>query len=93
MPCSRVIGVALLAALLLAAHSRASTFVDVTANAGLNHLQYDLPDPPTERDFQTYLTGGAAAADYNRDGWVDLSRASMAPIFSTAIGVMEPSKR
>ncbi len=72
MPRSRVIGVALLAALLLAAHSRASTFVDVTAIAGLNHLQYDLPDPPTERDFQTYLTGGAAAADYNRDGWVDL---------------------
>jgi len=46
-------------------------FTDVTLSAGLTHTQWDpsanpfLGEPPR-------MTGGAAAGDFDRDGWVDL---------------------
>ncbi len=46
-------------------------FSDVTVAAGLDYLQYVLPNfpPLSEAD---YFSGGAAAGDYDGDGWVDL---------------------
>jgi hypothetical protein len=44
-------------------------FTDVTADAGLDYLQYDGRFPINGRD---YMTGAAAAGDYDRDGWIDL---------------------
>jgi hypothetical protein len=44
---------------------------DVTAEAGVDYLQLDLGAIPTDEET-TYMTGGAAAADYDGDGWVDL---------------------
>lgn len=43
-------------------------FTNVTASAGLNYVQYpgNAPGPGLFR------TGGAAAGDYDNDGWVDL---------------------
>ena len=47
------------------------TFTDVTAAAGVDYLQYQVPSPPLESDAE-YMTGGVAAGDYDGDGWVDL---------------------
>ncbi len=46
-------------------------FSDVTAAAGVEYLQYVLPRiaPISEAE---YYSGGAAAGDYDGDGWVDL---------------------
>lgn len=45
------------------------TFIDVTTTAGVDYIQHQLP---AREERQTYMSGGAAAADFNRDGWVDL---------------------
>jgi hypothetical protein len=46
-------------------------FTDVTVAAGVDYLQYQVTNPPVAADMP-YMTGGAAAADYDDDGWVDL---------------------
>jgi hypothetical protein len=46
----------------------AVVFTDVTASAGINHLQ-NLGNAPGAGLFRT---GGAAAGDFDNDGWVDL---------------------
>ena len=46
-------------------------FTDVTVAAGLDFLQYRVPDDPPF-DEAVYFSGGAAAGDYDNDGWVDL---------------------
>lgn len=54
---------------MVGAHARAMNFTDVTLSSGIDHVQFtdgvDLP-------YRNYMTGGAAAADYDSDGWVDL---------------------
>ncbi|TWT91804.1 FG-GAP repeat protein [Botrimarina colliarenosi] len=45
-------------------------FADVTMSAGLTHTQWDLP--ATDTDAIQHMAGGAAAADFDGDGWVDL---------------------
>lgn len=49
-------------------------FSDVTASADISYQQHTLTDPPDPSTFREshYMSGGAAAADYNGDGWVDL---------------------
>lgn len=46
-----------------------ATFTDQTNFAGIYYTQWE---PPVFDDLQLYMTGGAAAADYDNDGWVDL---------------------
>ncbi len=57
-----------LTALCIQLESRAQTFIDVTAGAGINHTQ--IPGPPGP--FSDRMSGGATAADFNGDGWIDL---------------------
>lgn len=47
------------------------TFTDVTMDAGMVYMQ---SAPPPSQDFfeEARMTGGAAAGDYDGDGWVDL---------------------
>jgi hypothetical protein len=45
--------------------------VDVTSAAGLDVLQLALSDPPSSEET-VYMTGGAAAGDYDGDGFPDL---------------------
>jgi len=50
------------------------TFTDVTDEAGLTHVQWD---GDTHAEFgpdmeMLFMAGGAAAGDYNNDGWCDL---------------------
>jgi hypothetical protein len=66
-----------LAALLLVAilalggvrHAEA-TFTNVTNAAGLNFIGSHVP--PSNMGFKELFSGGAAAGDYDNDGWVDL---------------------
>ena len=44
-------------------------FTDVTIAAGVNYTQWQLPVEDTESLF---MSGGAAAGDFDGDGWVDL---------------------
>ena len=46
-------------------------FTDVTLSSGVDYVQYHVPDPPGLAE-PPYYTGGAAAGDYDNDGWVDL---------------------
>ncbi|MEM8680869.1 MAG: VCBS repeat-containing protein, partial [Planctomycetota bacterium] len=39
--------------------------------AGVDYRQHNYEEAPND-DRQVYMTGGAAAGDYNNDGWVDL---------------------
>lgn len=54
------------------ATSSTAAFVDVTLAAGLDYAQahFDRLDPPFIQAL--YFTGGAAAGDYDGDGWIDL---------------------
>jgi Ca2+-binding RTX toxin-like protein len=49
-------------------------FTEVSAEAQINYKQHALPDPPDPASFREtlYMSGGAAAADYDGDGNVDL---------------------
>lgn len=49
--------------------SAAQTFRNVTAQAGIDHIQHVLVGNQSPAQ---YMSGGAAAGDYDRDGWVDL---------------------
>ena len=55
------------AVLAAATQNHAQTFVDVTASAGISYTQSSTPLFEPEN-----LTGGAAVADVDGDGWVDL---------------------
>ena len=46
-------------------------FTDVTLSSRVDYEQYHVPDPPGLAE-PPYYTGGAAAGDYDNDGWVDL---------------------
>jgi enediyne biosynthesis protein E4 len=62
----------------------AAIFTDVTAGAGINHLQ-NVGNAPGAGLFRT---GGAAAADYDNDGWVDLfvTRLNARPLLYRNLG-------
>ena len=48
-----------------------ATFENVASEAGLAHDHYRA-DLPGVGDIQFRMSGGAAAADYDNDGWIDL---------------------
>lgn len=50
----------------------AQTFSNVTAAAGVNHSHWATPPAFYEFSEERIQTGGAAARDYDGDGWVDL---------------------
>lgn len=66
-----VVAVIAVASTIFSSTVRAQTFVEVTAAAGINHVQADptvlatLPGP-------AFMTGGVAAGDFDGDGLVDL---------------------
>jgi hypothetical protein len=49
-------------------------FNDVTICSGISYVQHEFPDsgPGSQPVFQTYMSGGAAAGDFDNDGFVDL---------------------
>lgn len=47
------------------------TFTDVTQTAGVDYVQHNYDEAPSA-NRQIFMTGGAAAADYDGDGNVDL---------------------
>ncbi|HEY3394155.1 MAG TPA: CRTAC1 family protein [Lacipirellulaceae bacterium] len=51
----------------------AVVFTDVTTSAGINYLQH----PGNAPGAGLFRTGGAAAADFDNDGWVDLFAARL----------------
>ncbi len=53
----------------LASWAADPVFTDVTQAAGINHVQFDGPDP---LGGQFGFSGGVAAGDYDNDGYVDL---------------------
>ena len=59
-----------LGALLATEATRAVGFTDVSNFAGLNHVQHR--GPGTLRHTEGQMSGGAAAVDYDGDGWTDL---------------------
>ena len=61
----------LMAALSITAGSAAAQFTDVTSAAGITHLQAN-PSMVSHSPERVVMTGGAAAADYDNDGWVDI---------------------
>jgi hypothetical protein len=70
------IGVAFLITLVMSVFvcSRArgqGSFVDVTDDAEVGYLQW-LPSPGLVKHVPEVMTGGAAVADFDGDGWVDL---------------------
>jgi hypothetical protein len=70
------VSIPILAALLApAATSLASApgvvFTDVTAEAGIDHVQHALWDPPEPIEW-TWMSGGAAVGDVDGDAWPDL---------------------
>jgi enediyne biosynthesis protein E4 len=62
----------------------AVVYTNVTASAGINHLQH-VGNAPGAGLFRT---GGAAAADYDDDGWVDLyvTRLNARPLLYRNLG-------
>ncbi len=73
---TRAVGIAVLAGVAGAALSSspaaaAVQFTDVTVQAGVDYVQYQLANP-LDTSEATYISGGAAAGDYDGDGWVDL---------------------
>jgi hypothetical protein len=50
----------------------AQTFSNVTAAAGISHTQFASPPVFFDMSMQQIMSGGAAARDYDSDGYVDL---------------------
>ena len=70
-----LVRLAVLATALLFSLPRAATaqtFTNVTGAAGINHTQFATPPQFFEFSEQRIQTGGAAARDYDGDGYVDL---------------------
>lgn len=85
----RGLGWALLALGLSIGSARAQVFVDTTEDAGVLYLQRFEPFPVNQPpEAAEKATGGAAAGDYDRDGWVDLvvTRVDAAPILFRNLG-------
>src|SRR5688572_26129778 len=61
-----------------------AVFTDVTSSADINHLQHPGNAPPPG----LFRTGGAAAADYDNDGWTDLyvTRLNARPLLYRNLG-------
>ncbi|MCA9309855.1 MAG: VCBS repeat-containing protein, partial [Phycisphaerales bacterium] len=57
----------MLLACAAAAHAASPAFTDITAASGINVLQIGAGYPQ-----EGQMMGGMAAADFNRDGWIDL---------------------
>ena len=51
--------------------ARAATFTDVTAESGIDYVQWDGRADATLGSIPL-MTGGAAAGDFDGDGWTDL---------------------
>ncbi len=51
---------------------KAVGFTDVTVAAGVNYSHVSQPIPPTTINEPLHMLGGAAAGDFDGDGWVDL---------------------
>lgn len=90
-PPTRLLATAALAVLLALSPGSAlgAQFTDVTVARGVSYLQALVPDTtvqPPGAAFQT--TGGAAACDVDRDGWVDLivTRLDAPPILFRNVG-------
>ena len=45
-------------------------FTEVAISSRLNHMQFVQPEDPDA--YQTYMSGGVAAGDFDNDGWADL---------------------
>ena len=52
-------------------HAQNVSFTDVTLSAGVDYVQHNYVEAPSS-NRQIYMTGGAAAVDYDGDGYVDL---------------------
>ncbi len=61
---------AILATVLFCGTTLGQTFTDVTGASGISYVQNQI-DPSQISEFQA-ITGGAAAGDFDGDGWVDL---------------------
>ena len=48
-----------------------AVFTDVTLAANVDYIQFHIPSPALFTEPE-YFSGGAAAGDYDNDGWVDL---------------------
>ncbi len=56
----------------LSAFAQPVSFVDVTAEAGLDYIHWDPEVCGVDCPGDARLLGGVAAGDYDNDGWVDL---------------------
>ncbi|MCA9261646.1 MAG: VCBS repeat-containing protein, partial [Planctomycetales bacterium] len=67
----RAAGLLLATQLSFSGKACGQTFIDVAAEAGVFH-DSAAPNSPTAPTFAQVQAGGAAVADYDGDGWVDL---------------------
>jgi hypothetical protein len=65
----------------------AVVYTNVTASAGINHVQYSGGVTGSTASF-VFRTGGAAAGDYDNDGWTDLfvTRLNARPLLYRNLG-------
>jgi len=55
---------------LLISQSALAVFTDVTTTSQINHQHFTIA--PSFEDYQTYMSGGVTAGDFDNDGWTDL---------------------
>jgi hypothetical protein len=79
-----IAGLAAIVAVCAGSLPASAVFTDVTASAGINHLQHPGNAPPPG----LFRSGGAAAADYDNDGWTDLfvTRLNARPLLYRNLG-------
>jgi hypothetical protein len=64
--------VSVLALMIHSPAASAVNYTDVTAASGISFIQHNLPDSPSFPFEPDYMSGAAAAGDFDGDGWVDL---------------------